>query len=84
MDDRLLAATGEKALLGSFGSAGGDSGSSTSIALILDSTDWEDTPRDLGGTVRRNGGGELGGGESGEVSATCQKPSYAKTLEYLL
>lgn len=57
---------GDSPFLSSEDVAGGDTGSSMSKLLILDSTDWEDGPRVLGGTVRRKGGGEVGPAERGE------------------
>ena len=56
----MVVAEGDTPLLVSCAVMVGEAGSSISRVLILDSTDWEEAPRLLGGTVRRNGGGELG------------------------
>lgn len=94
--ERVLVAAGESPFLNSVAIAGGDAGSSSrSTPLILDSRDWEEAPRALGGTVRWKGGGELGRTVCGyafwtqneklaSVCSWCARWSYCTKLQEFL
>lgn len=76
--DTVLVAAGESPFLNSLAIAGGDTGSSRSTPLILDSSDWDEAPRVLGGTVRWKGGGELGRVNCGKTSEALLALAWAQ------